>query len=157
MKDDEAYLGNTFTHFDEAKTSAKNDVVEFCDSLLECLHTSFNELSINLKESVTKSLNTQLWLRGESVAEKMSGNESSHLESSESEDEGSQGDTEIYKDKHRSFSFADKNIDIIGEQFRTPMETSGCNIPDLKTEFLNLFNHVKNHISINTLSYVESW
>ena len=133
MKDDGAYLGDTFTHFDEAKTSVKNDVVEFCDSLLECLHACFNEQSINLKESVTKSLNTQLWLRGESVTEKMLCNKSSHLEISKSEDEGNQGDTEIYKDKHHLFLFADKNIDIIGEQFRTPMETSGCNIPDLNT------------------------
>ena len=105
----------------------------------------------------SKSLNKELWLKSKSVAEKKLCNKSSCLESSESEDEGSQGDIEIYEEEHHLFSFADRNTDIIVEKFRTPLETSGYNIPTLKTEFLNLFNYVKKHISMNTFSYVESW
>lgn len=87
----------------------------------------------------------------------MLGNESSCLESSESEGEGDQRYIQIYKDKHHLFSFAGKDIYIIIKQLRTPVETSGCNIPALKTEFLNVLDHAKKHITINTLSYVESW
>ena len=57
--------------------------------------------------------------------------------------------TLIYTKMSANFiSFADQNIDIIVKQFKTPLEMSGWNIPALKTEFLNLFNHVKKHISI---------
>lgn len=150
LKDEGTYQGNAFTHIDEVKASIKNDAVE-------CFHAGFDEQTNNLQESLSKSLNAELWLKSESVAEKKLCNESSCLESSESEGEGSQGDIAIYEDKHHLFSFADKNTDIIVEKFRTPLETSGCDIPALKTKFLNLFNHVKKHISINTFSYVESW
>lgn len=62
----------------------------------------------NLQKSLFKSLNTELFLKDKSVVEKMC-NESSCLESSKNEDEGGQGDIEIYEDKHHLFSFADKN------------------------------------------------
>ena len=145
LKDDGTYQGNAFTHIDEVKASIKNDAVEFCDSLLECLHPGFDEQINNLQESLSNSLNKELWLKSKSVTEKKLCNESSCLESSESEDEGSQGDIEIYEEEHHLFSFAVKNTDIIVEKFRTPLETSGYNIPALKTEFLILFNYVKKH------------
>ena len=106
---------------------------------------------------VSTFLNTQLWLKGDCVAEEMLSNEYFCSENSKSEDESGQCDSEWNEDEHDLFLFAEKHIDIIIKQTGRPLERIGCNIPALKTEFLNVLDHAKKHITINTLSYVESW
>ena len=93
-------------------------------------------------KSVSTLSNTQLRLKGKSVTKETVCNEFSVTENGESEDEDDQGDIEINEDEYPLFLFVDKLIDVIVRQFKTLLESSGCNIATFKIAFLKLVSAI---------------